>query len=163
MTNPQFDSIEYDIEQQRDEIISIIKSFRRYGPVESYIFDRDIHKVDSAFSYLTQGTTTKRCHPVCIEKDGNCLYRAVACAVKGQQDDHEDLRRAAIFVLIEYRSFFERLVSVYDEHVTNDYAASFERFVVEHSRNGMFVINVLFFCVVVSYSTVRFKEHGLVV
>ena len=67
---------------------------------------------------------------VYVEKDGNCLYRAVSCAITGHQYEHLALRLCAIFVLVEYRAFFEKLLAIFDER-------AYERFVVENAKRGM--------------------------
>ena len=73
---------------------------------------------------------TKKCKPVNVEKDGNCLYRAVSCAITGHQDEHLALRLYALVVLVDYRPFFEKLLAIFDER-------AYERFVAENAKRGM--------------------------
>ena len=72
-----------------------------------------IKKQDRSFRFVQEDKRTSYCKPIEVERDGNCLYRAISCAISGHQIHHRALRMCAIFALFEYRAFFERLFVIF--------------------------------------------------
>ena len=51
---------------------------------------------------------------ISVKGDGNCLYRTVSMCLFGNEDYHVQLRLGAIYFVLKYESYFEKLLSVFE-------------------------------------------------
>ena len=56
--------IQEKLTRYRDQLISRINSFRRFGPTNRYLYDKDVHKVDHSFVSFLQSDVVVDAHLV---------------------------------------------------------------------------------------------------
>ncbi|CAF0972658.1 unnamed protein product [Brachionus calyciflorus] len=88
------------------EIITLI----RHKLDEYYFEPKSNLKVDESFGMLCNLNFLNLFYPIKTNGDGNCFYYSVSVFLFGHEQNFKVIKTGSLFVLIEYRHFFEEII-----------------------------------------------------